>query len=141
MILINDQTDLIDIAIYYTETKNKFGVTVRKIIEEAEAKKLLSAEKPDASIKQMKTKWRPQTWQISVQINQNSTIINPATAMREYDMVRFNQLQVVYCLADWDIADEQGRKVPVTEENINRLPAQIATALLSKYGEAINPDE
>lgn len=40
-------------------------------------------------------------------------------------------------IRDWDLEDEDGQKLPVTEENVRKLPTSIAIQLLGVLNEQI----
>lgn len=139
--LLVQNKDVIAITTYYQTITNKFGRSFPKIITEEAAKEAAKSPETSKKVNQFVTKWRPQTWQGQNQLYQNSTVYNPNTGSKEIDFSIYRTEMLKTCLIDWDLVDDNGRQIPVTEENISNLHANIASAIIDKYNEYIGLDE
>ena len=141
MSLLVQEQDLINIIVHYTVATNKFNCKFVKVLDENNAKELLSTPEGAAKVKMLNTKWKPQTWQAQNELFANSTVYNPSNGAAEVNWSKFRDSQLKQCLVDWDLTDDSGRAVPVTADNINMLHASVANALSNKYAEATSLDE
>ena len=141
MSLLVQDKDLINIAVQYTVTQNKYGVKFIKVLDDKKAKEMLSLPDTAAKVKVLNTKWRQQTWLAQNELFSECTIYNPSTGNRDVDWTKFRDAQLKSFLVDWDLTDDTGRAYPVSEETINHLHAAVATALSNKYAEATSMEE
>jgi hypothetical protein len=57
---------------------------------------------------------------------------NPKTGDRLFSMSKYRDAVVKRCLKEWDIV-ENGEKIPINPETINKLPAPIVLNLFRKF--------
>jgi hypothetical protein len=66
-------------------------------------------------------------------------IMSAASAVREDGMVldpyKFIDARIKFLLKDWTLTDEKGKKVPVNEQTIERLPPHVVNYLHRKLDE------
>jgi hypothetical protein len=48
---------------------------------------------------------------------------------------------IVSVVKDWNFADENGEKIPVTKDGVGRLPSPIANWLVEQAVDIISPDD
>jgi hypothetical protein len=141
-LLLSSDSDLIVIELNYQVKANKHGQRQFKVLtdkEVAEFPELKEGE--DSPFETLVTKWRPQTWQTNNSLLKNSMTYNNVSGNSELDWSSYQQNVFKYCLAEWDVTDDQGNPVPPTLENVGMLPSIIARALIQRYDEALMIDD
>lgn len=128
-----DGQDLIKIKLYYTYLTNENG---RKlvILSDEKAEKMLKDEKTKEEVETLVTEWSILNWKEQNEVIEiSSKAINPQTGDKQFDFIAYRDSIIKRCLKSWDITTDDGAKVPVTPENIDRLPGQVVLALFSKF--------
>jgi hypothetical protein len=133
--------NLIDIDVHYVVEKNKAGYPLVNVITEDRANALRADEKTKDSVKTLKTKWRPQTWQAANDLLQKATMFNFHTQQQDIDWTKYRDARLKACLVEWDAKTDKGEPVPCVEAYINKLHATVALALLEKYDDATSVDK
>lgn len=90
----------------------------------------------DRKINCLTTYWKPLTWNEYNKIasqSQVSKIIPDNRISSSVDMFKFKQLKLKHCLKKWNLRDENNEEVPVTPDNIDNLPADIANEILDHF--------
>jgi len=137
--LLSQNEELISLVLYYQVKNNKYGIRQYKILEEDEAKSLIS--KGDKEIDILSTKWSLPTWRSNSNIVRSSTFYNPSDGTNRLDWSRYEDNVFKTCLKEWDVVDENNQPVPVNQDTIGYLPVPIASALLQKYNKCLSLDE
>lgn len=128
--LLVKNDDLVTITIYYKIKTNKFNLKQYKILEEQEAKELIS--KGDTDVDFLTTKWTIPTWQSNSHLVRSSTFYSPSEGLNRLDWSKYQDNLFKTCLKEWDVEDG-GKIVPITPDSIGSLPTVIAQTLLDKY--------
>jgi len=88
--------------------------------------------KKNYQIKSIVFKMRPFTWQIyrdfSYQCARNGNL-------NDIDYLLMKEKKIVHGILDWNIVDENGKKVEITKENIFNLNPKIVELLCQQYDE------
>jgi hypothetical protein len=137
--LLVKEEELITIVLFYKSKANKFGVRQYKIIDEDEAKALIA--KGDKDIDSLTTKWVIPTWQSNSYILRSSTFYSPSEGINRLDYNKYQDNLFKTCLKEWDIVDENDKKVTINNESIGNLPSVIATALLELYEKSLTIED
>lgn len=127
------------IKLYYKAKTNKFGVIKHKMLEEEEAKSLISSGDKDVDV--LTTKWSVPSWKSNSNIVRSSTFYNPTEGLNKIDWSKYQENLIKSCLKEWDIVDENDVPVPVTSENIGSLPPLIVSAILDKFESSLSLEE
>lgn len=140
--LATGEPELIDISIYYTFQKNKKGAETLNILEEEEAKKKIEAEAKEdkKSVEVLNTKWKQVSWREQNQIIQECQIQNPMTGQNEVEWTVYRDKRIKTLLVDWDM-DHEGRKIPVSPDLIDQLPAEVILKLYDNFEKATSLDD
>jgi hypothetical protein len=56
-----------------------------------------------------------------------------------FSVQQYNDLQVKKLIKEWNI-EHNGKKVPVNDQTLDRIPLPLMTALLIKFNEIIEPN-
>lgn len=113
---------------YYTEDEMSVTTEVNKGVKRE--------FDPNKKINKITTSWKRLSWG-----EQNSLISKSLKTsfdkdgkqVMEIDNLRFRDLKLKMCLKDWTIMDDQGVKMPVTEDNIDLLVPDVAHELVSLF--------
>jgi hypothetical protein len=133
MTLVKSKEQLIHIPLYYVE-KDIRGYSKAIVINDETAEKMKADEKLKERLNVLNTYWSVLNWQENNAITKASTTKNEETTYgKEVDQLRLQDLKIKTCLKKWDLKDEDGKDLPVTPENINRLESDIIYALIYKY--------
>lgn len=139
--IFSTENELIDIELNYVIEKNKSGVTQVTVIDDEKAAKMKADPVQKDKIKTLRTQWRPLTWQASNELLQRANNYNFHTNSQEIDYIKFRDAKIKACLVGWDAKTEKGDPIPCAETYINKLHANVAIALLTKYDEAITVNQ
>lgn len=97
----------------------------------------------EQTIKKLSTKWKRLTWKEQNTIFSNCFRTKPSadgkSTITEMDGMRYRELKIKMCLKDWDIVDEMGNKIPVSEENIDNMVPEVANELLDSFEKLTEP--
>lgn len=137
--LLVQEDELITIITYYTVTTNKYNVKQYKILQEDDAKDLIT--KGDKNVDSLATKWIVPTWNSSSFVLKSSTFYNPSEGTNRLDWSKYQENLFRTCLKEWDITDANGEILPVSLESVGKLPKDIAYALLEAYEKAITVED
>lgn len=140
--VVTGEQDLVDITCYYTYRKNKYGTLKLATLNAEDAKKMLEDETKKSQVEVLNTKWKHASWVEQNMIVAESQDFNEFTRAKEPNWSRYRDLRIKRLMVDWDL-EHENKKVPVTDEYIDRLPAEIVLDLFDKYERAtgIDPDE
>jgi hypothetical protein len=136
-LLDSEATALLDIHVYYIQKSIEEGKKLI-ILDDKKAEELKEKEE----VQVLHTKWRPLLWIEHNEVSEKaSNSTNLQTGEREFNFVAYRDAIVKKCLKEWDIKTSEGQDVPVTPENINRLPASVIATLYRKFESAIEYNE
>jgi len=125
----------VEINVYYEIRDTDFGKKIL-VLPDEEGKEKLKYDNNAVEI--LKTEWKLISWRESNDINKEAfSAVNSKTGEKEFDFLKFRDQMVKKCLKAWNIK-EDGQKVPVTPENIDKLPANIVSNLYEKYNKYIS---
>jgi len=138
MSLLNE--DIIKIKLYYKYEKKKNGNRL-VVLSDERAEELMKDEKKKEEIEVLNTEWRSLSWEDHNKVLDAATMVaDPVTGARGFNTVKYRDAMVKNCLKAWDLK-ENSSSVPVTQQNINRLPAQIVVSLYDKFDVILNYTE
>ncbi|MFA5598988.1 MAG: hypothetical protein WDA06_00190 [Phenylobacterium sp.] len=143
MSLLDHGSKMLEIDMYYKEVNGKDGSHIvilpledgKKKFEEKATKeenieeKVVKAEK----IFLLKTKWKILSWGEQTKITKMSTYFNHEQMVNDFDPWTFRDLRIKTCLVEWDMTDDKNTAIPVTPDNIDRLPGDVVLYLVSEY--------
>ncbi len=132
------EDSLIQIPLYYSVTKNKYGIKQVTIHDDEEAENLLKEGK---EIKKLSTKWKPQTWQMNNFLVKNSLSYNPATESQQFDNIKYEENVFSNCIHSWDLTDKDDKPIPPNAQTLGMLHTKVAIALIRKYVKYTTIDE
>jgi len=131
--LFSNETNLINVIIYYTIFEDDYGKRVI-VVPEEKAKELLKNEEKKKKILILSTKWKQLNWQEhNTTMNQNVNISDPITGQVQFDVYKFRDNKIKAGLKEWNLKDDDNNPIPVTSEKIDQLPADIVGELISEY--------
>lgn len=130
---------LVEVELWYTVEKNKYGVPNITVVEDDEAAKLKADPLTKETVRVIRTKWRPQSWKSSNDLLSQSMTYNAVKQEADIDWTRFRDGRLKASLLEW--SGDDVKDVPCTAENINKLHASVAVALLEKYDKAMSGDK
>jgi len=132
--------DVIKIKLYYT-VKKEDNITRLVILSDEKAEEMLENEETKDSVEVLNTTWKTMNWKDNNEIMKAATNSNnPITGVTEFSLVAHRDITIKRCLQGWDLT-EDGQNVPVTPQNIDRLPVNIIRSIYNKYDEIINYTE
>lgn len=135
---------LIDVEVSYTVDKNRSGFPIISVLTDDEAAKMKADPSQRDKVRTLFTRWRPQSWKSANDLLVAATVFNHHTQTNDVDWTRFRDSRLKSSLVEWrgvDVTDKDGNTVPCSTENINKLHASVALALLDKFDKATSPDK
>jgi hypothetical protein len=140
--VVSGEPTLMDIPCYYTYRKNEYGIQKLVILKETKAKKMLADDKKKDQVEVLNTKWKEPNWEEQNDIVTQCVEISPVNNQKEVNWTIYRRLCINCLLVDWDLSLD-GKKIPVSEEYIKRMPPEIILDIYEKFQKASNiePDE
>jgi hypothetical protein len=140
MSLLDASDQKITVTVYYKEVKSK-GIRKIKVIDDNKAEELLLKDPKNEQIKQLVTYWRGISWKDDTTMIKEATSLSSMSGMSEFDPFRYRDLKLKRCLTDWDLKDDNGKKIPFNIQLVDKMPADIVHALLNKYEKTVSLDD
>ena len=141
ILMHGNQNDSIEITVYY-KLINKRNFTKYVPIDEEEYEKLSEDLEVKDNIGMLKTWWRPQTWHTNNRILNESKTYSVQTETSEFDIIKYQQNLLKYCLVSWDMVDDNNQPIEINEQNIGSLPNDVAVHMIEQYNSiAMDNDE
>tara|TARA_Y100000310_G_scaffold308873_1_gene352425 strand:+ start:4682 stop:5119 length:438 start_codon:yes stop_codon:yes gene_type:complete len=138
-LLDSDFSALLDIKLYYIQKSVGTGKKLI-ILEDKKGEELLKQGKDDVEV--LETKWRPLLWQENNEVmEQASGAVNPNTGERQFNFIAYRDAIVKRCIKEWNIKDDESNPIPVSPQNIDKLPASVVTNLYRKFESVIEYSE
>ncbi len=122
-----DDSNLIEIKIYYRKTKTSYVS-----ISQKEHKKLKDTEK--AKYKEFNIKMKPLTWDL-YNLLQDEAQVENMEGDKEFSYRSYKENKLIKLIASWDAKDKEDKVVPINEKNIKSLAPNIAETILREYDE------
>lgn len=97
---------------------------------------------PNKVIQSIVTGWRRMTWKDQNVIFSRCLKTIPGAdgnMHTELDTIQYRDLKLKTCLKKWDLKDEQGKEVPVTEDVIDILTPEVAQELINNFEQITEP--
>lgn len=158
-IILDPNKSFIQIDTFYVEETKKSGpyeitkynfIKSKEELEEWTIKgyampqpEIQSKDKPDKMIHKLSTKWKRLSWKEQNTIFSSCFKSRPSAdgknTVTEMDGIRYREMKLKTCLKDWDILDDAGQKIPVTEENIDNMIPEVANELLDSFEKLTEP--
>jgi len=133
-VLVEDE-QLVTVTVYYRYKVNAHGVKQFKILEEEEGKELLAAG--TAGVDSLTTWWTVPSWKPNNDMLRQSTFYSPSEGVNKMDWSKYQENTFKNCLKKWDVQDKEGKIIPITAENIGKLPTLLGNAVLDKYDKCL----
>jgi hypothetical protein len=137
MSLLIEDNDLIDIKVYYRARKSKSGAKRVEVLTPEKAKEMLADDEKKDQVDEANFKCKQPAWADQNRLFADSSRYNPQTGKETTDWSVYSDLQLKSSIVDWDLKDDNDREIPVSEDYIDRLPANIASEILAQYRKAV----
>jgi len=131
MSLLDD--DLVSIPVYYTYADNKYGSKRLAILDDEKATKMMENEKEKSTLQVLNTQWKNLSWSEQNTMMKVCEKPNAPGELPSFDWSLFQDQRVKNCLKSWDMKTDDGKPIPVSSDNIDRLPNTIVRDLLDKF--------
>lgn len=132
MSLLDADIDVFEINLYYKFVETGSGKKL-VLLKDEEAEKQIEAKKEGVVIEKLVTNWRSLNWKEQNEVvSVSSKVVNSATGESEFNFVLYRDSIIKRCLKSWDMVIE-GNPVPLTYENIDKLPGPVVLALYDKF--------
>ena len=147
---------LLSIELYYVEMKRKRGNCVFYFIHSAEemeewktkgyipASEIKQGQTTEKVIQKIQTYWKPIKWKeqnIILSRSLKSTQKVDGAVLDTIDPLRYRDLKLKTCLKKWDVKDDAGNEVTLTEEVIDNLEPVVAQELIAAFEKVTEPTE
>lgn len=116
------------IVIKYVEKTLPSGLTTVVVVKTAEME-----ERFKGSVFELQTQWVQPNWKESNDLIRASTTWDSEAGERMLDWQKYRFLLLEHFMKSWDVKDEKGQAVPCVKENIEKLDANIAAALVDEF--------
>lgn len=90
---------------------------------------------PKKIISVLKTWWSRMTWKEQNQIYSRCLrqVGAEGKTRTEMDMISYRDLKLKTCLKKWDLKDDNGQEMPITDTIVDQLVPEVANELLSNF--------
>ncbi len=108
-------------------TPNQPGMPVQSPRPPQDPKKMISV---------LKTWWSRMTWKEQNQIYANCLHQIPTSEGKtrtELDMISYRDMKLKTCLKKWDLKDDNGQEMPITDTIVDQLVPEVAQELLNSF--------
>ena len=131
-----DNVDLIEIKLYYKYIKTPNSKKLI-ILEDEKAEELLADEEKAKDIEVLVTQWSMPNWKEQNEVQNevdraSSQSINPETGEKPLNYFVYRDVIVKKCLKTWNLTVNE-ESVPVSPENIDKLPAHVVVNIFDKF--------
>jgi len=136
--------DFFEVCVKYVVLKTASGIDVVKVIDDATEKGKADLERYGERVQSLRTQWVSPNWKQSNELLRKCMRYDAESGKRELDWPLYRALLIEMFMKKWDATTTEGGKeipVPVSRENVDRLDAQVAVALVDKFIERTNVSE
>ncbi|MCD6435530.1 MAG: hypothetical protein J7L15_04010 [Clostridiales bacterium] len=129
-----DTSNFITIKLYYI-MKDVSGNKKLIILDDDKGQKQFKEQAEDAKnkVEMIETKWNNLNWREQNEISTvSSKDIDPMTGERQFNLIVYRDSLIKKCLKEWNLT-MNGNAVPVTSDNIGKLPSNIVYSLYKKF--------
>ena len=131
-----EDTDFIDIQIYYKKSNKKYTVLTQKSFKE-----LILDEGEKQKYTVLNLKMREMSWGLYNELQDSAVFFEDDNRRFNYKIYKENKLKKT--IYSWDAKDKDKKDVPVNDKNILHLAPGIAEIIIEAYDEVtlIGDDE
>ena len=98
-------------------------------------------EEKAKEIEVLETKWGMVTWKEQNEVmNLSSQVINPKTNEKQFNFLAYRDAIIKRCLRSWNLTMNE-KPVPVSAENIDKLPGPVVIDLYQKFEQLLEYSE
>jgi hypothetical protein len=131
-----DSHDLIEIKLYYKYITTSNGKKVI-ILEDKKAEELLKDEEKAKEVEILETQWDMPNWKEQNEIwretdSASSKSVDSLTGDKPVPFFVYREIIIKKCLKSWNLTINK-EPVPVSSENIDKLPGHVVIALFDKF--------
>lgn len=90
-------------------------------------------EQYNGLVHELHTSWIQPNWKESNDLIRAATTWDVEAGERMLDWQKYRFMLLLHFMKGWDVKDEEGNVVPCIQDNIERLDAQIAGALVDEF--------
>jgi hypothetical protein len=136
-----DVNDLVTVKLYYTFKSVDSGKKL-VILEDDKAEELLKDEEKKGEVEVIDSKWRNLNWKEQNEVTEASysRFSDPTTGERQFNFAAYRDAIIKRCLKEWNLT-LNNNVVPVSAENIDRLPGLVVLALFQKFEDIASYNE
>lgn len=139
------KTDLFEIEVNYALVESKGGVEIVKVIDDTTEKGKEDLDRLGDRILTLHTFWISPNWKQSNDLMRKCMAYDREVGRKELDWALYRAYLIDSFMRKWDATDtdDDGNEVqvPCTPENVERLDAQIAVALVDRFLERTTVSE
>jgi hypothetical protein len=131
------KTDLFEIPVKYVLVKSKGGVETVKVIDESTEKGKEELDNLGDRVLTLLTYWISPNWKQSNDLLRKCMKYDPESGKRDLDWALYRAFLIESFMRKWNATEEgeEGKEEPVkcSKDNVERLDAQIAVALVDRF--------
>ena len=138
MSLLDD--NFISIPLYYMMKEGKYGSKQILILDDKKASEILEDPAQKDNVQILNTKWKELSWKEQNDLLKSGEKTSAPGETPTFDWASMQMTRVKQILMWWDLKKNENdpEPLPVSDENINKMPANVMRALLDKYDNTIN---
>lgn len=130
-IFVSDE--LFEITIKYMDVKCNNGLTRCRVLNETNEKdKKIIAERPE-KIKELHTFWELANFKQMYETSNKCHKFDFETGRKDLDWLLYKATVLETYMKKWDAADDSGKPVQLSKENIEKLDPDVANALIDRF--------
>lgn len=121
-----------EIKIHYISVKSKNGVETIRVLDERTERGKDEVRSFGSKVETLHTMWVSPGWKQSNDMLRKCMRYDPESGKKELDWPLYRALILESFMKSWDAKDD-GKPVECSKDNIDRLDAQIAAALVDRF--------
>lgn len=122
-----------EIIVKYLDVKSKSGLTRCRVIDESKKEDKELLEKHKEKVKELHTSWELANFKQMYETSSKCHKFDYESGRRELDWLLYKTMIIESYMKGWDAADESGKPVACTKENIEKLDPDIANTLIDRF--------
>lgn len=122
-----------EINIKYVDLKCKNGLTRCRVLDEKREEDKKIIEKHKDKVKELHTTWELANFKQMFDTSSKCYKFDYESGRKELDWLMYKTLVIETYMKGWDAADDSGKPVPFTKENVEKLDPDVANALIDAF--------
>ena len=141
MSLLDD--DFVNIPLHYYYKEGKYGSKQLIVLEDEKAAEMLEDDNAKGNIEILNTKWKKMSWKEENDLMKACEKDGDSGEGPSFDYSKYQDKRVKTMLSWWDLKAKENdpEPLPVSPENVDKMPSAVIRSLLEKFDATNNISE